>query len=458
MPASVVKLSDSAQPPQLWRLGLPLLFNALLGLFTTLFDALVLSWHSQEAAASVSIANQILTPIYDLSLIVGVGAVVLVSKALGQADAPHARHLSSVAILANTMFGVLVGLVLWVLAPWLVAMVDTPQALRGGVEYYIRLIAWAMPFNACLLAAMSCLRAFAMGRMVLYLGLLAFPGYALLSAVLVLGVGPIPALGVEGSALATLLIRVLAVGVLLVLLPCAAGLNWPGWGSLLHARDHIIRMVRIASPSVLDNVSYGFYQLLLLGFIAGLGVTAVVGRFYALTLGAFLAVIVVAISQSNEVIVGHLAGKGQWAEVNRQVWRSGAWAVGLASSCAVLVWAFSDVLLKAVHADEQVAATVRQLMWLTIFIQPLTGLNTVLFHSLRVKGDVMLPVICSQVVMWGLAVPVAWWLSVVQGMGVVGLWYAFLIEEACKTAVMVWRWFAHQDDHLPVRVMELRHE
>lgn len=442
----------------MWRLGLPLLLNALLGLFTSLVDAVILSRYSKEAAATVSIANQILTPVYDLSLIVGVGAVVLVSKALGQADAMHARHVSGVAILANTLFGVLVGLVLWLLAPWLVVLVDTPQALRGSAEHYIRLIAWAMPFNACLLAAMSCLRAFAMGRMVLYLGLLAFPGYALLSAVLVMGLGPIPALGVEGSAWATVLIRVLAVGVLLMLLPRATGVLWPGWGSLVQARGQLVRMVRIASPSVLDNVSYGFYQLLLLSFVAGLGVTAVVGRFYALTLGAFLAVIVVAISQSNEVIVGHLAGQDRWAEANRQVWRSGAWAVGLASSCAVLVWAFSDVLLKAVHADEQVSATVRQLMWLTIFIQPLTGLNTVLFHSLRVKGDVMLPVICSQVVMWGLAVPMAWWLSAVQGMGVVGLWYAFLIEEACKTAVMVWRWFAHQDDHLPVRAMELQHE
>ncbi|MFZ5526648.1 MAG: MATE family efflux transporter [Pseudomonadota bacterium] len=448
----------AVQIPSLWRLGLPLLFNAVLGLFTTLFDALVLSWHSPEAAASVSIANQILTPVYDLSLIVGVGAVVLVAKALGQSDPAKARHLSSVAILANTLFGVLVGGVLWCLAPFLVQMVGTPAALQADTAHYIRLIAWAMPFNACLLAAMACLRAFALGRMVMYLGLLAFPGYALLSVILVLGAGPIPSMGVEGSALATVLIRVLAVVLLFLVLPRKPGLRWPGLQGLVKAREHVLRMVRIASPSVLDNVSYGFYQLLLLGFVAGLGVSAVVSRFYALTLGAFLAVIVVAVSQSNEVIIGHLSGQGRNADVNRQVWRSGGWSVALATVCGGLLWMATPAVLALAKADEAVVATVQHLMLLTVFIQPLTGLNTVLFHSLRVKGDVMVPVLCSQVVMWGMAAPLAWWLSVRLEMGVVGLWYAFLLEEACKTLVMIWRWMVQADDKPAVPALELRHE
>ncbi|MEF7613148.1 MATE family efflux transporter [Aquincola sp. MAHUQ-54] len=425
----------------LLRLSIPMLLNSALGLVTALLDAIVIGRYAKDAAAAVSIANQILAVVYDFSLLLGVGAVVLVTHALGRGDRQEARETALAALAANTVLGLALGLLLWLCAPALVDALGTPAALQADATRYVTVIAWAMPFNAFLMAGMACLRGFALMRTILLLGLVAFPSYAVLNAVLVLGFGPVPALGVAGSALATLAVRVASALVLGVVLARMLGLSVPllRQAAASGAR-RVRRMAALASPSVLDNVSYGFYQLLLVSFIAGLGVTAVVGRFYTLALTAFLAVVVMAISQANEVLVGYEAGAGRVAHLRRRAWRSGAASALLATVLALAMWAAAQPLASLFSSDPEVHREVRALLLLTIFIQPLTGLNTVLFHSLRVTGDVLAPVVFSQFVMWGLAAPLAWLLCVEFAMGVPGLWYAFIVEELFKTAYMAWRW------------------
>jgi len=431
-----------ASPAQatLAQLALPLLLNSLLGLATTLIDTLIISSHSPEAAGAVSLANQILTVAYDLSVLLGVGATILITHALGRADAPKARTVARVAILANTLLGVLIGVVVWLLAPVLVGLMNVPPPLVADTQLYIRIIAFAIPFNGFLMASVASLRGFSRMRVIFALGVFAFPAYLLLDYLLVLGWGPVPALGAQGSAWATLLVRLGSVGVLLLLLPRVLGLAWrhPLDGARLKPLLH--RLLALSTPSVLDNVAYGFYQITLVSFIAGLGVAAVVSRFYALALGAVLPVVIMALSQANEVLVGYRHGAGDQAGIHRQALRSGLVTAGIATLVAVMLYLNAGGLVGFFSQDPAVLALARELLWLTIFIQPLSGLNTVLFHSLRVIGDVHAPVLFSQVVMWGLAVPLAYVLCVLQDYGVAGLWLAMILEEALKTLFMVWRW------------------
>lgn len=422
----------------LWQLCVPLLLNSVLGLATTLLDAAILSHHSQQAVAAISVANQILAAAYDSTMLLAIGSVVLLTQALGRGDAAQARRLASLALAGNAVLGALIGLLLWCVAPALVRAMDTPPELQADVVRYVRLLCLVMPAHALLMAGTAALRGFALVRVLLWLGVLAFPSYALLSFVLVLGAGPVPALGVYGSALATMAVRVLSVLVLGVVLVRLLGLRLPrpAWDGV----RELWRMARLAAPSVLDNVSYGFYQLVLLSFVAGLGVATVASRFFALTLGAFLAVVVMAVSQANEVLVGYHLGAGQAAVARQRAWRSALWSAALATGLSLLLWLAAEPLTALFSSDPAVQQQVRSLMLLTVLIQPLTGLNTVLFHSLRVSGDVTAPVLFSQVVMWGVATPLAWVLAVPAGLGLAGLWWAFIAEEALKTGYMVWRW------------------
>ncbi|MEM8843883.1 MAG: MATE family efflux transporter [Pseudomonadota bacterium] len=424
----------------LFGLAIPLLLNSILGLMTTFIDAMIISHHAETTAAAVSLANQILVPAYDFSFMLAVGATIFITHALGDKKVDDARSVAVLAILANTVVGALLGLLLYLAAPILITLVNVPEELVSSTRTYINIVAIALPFNGFMMAAVATLRGFSLTRQIFYFGLIAFPSYIILDYILVLGWWFVPSLGVEGSALATLLVRVGSVIFLLILLPKLTKLKWSQLSLTIKSIKKTISLFKISSPSVLDNVAYGFYQLVLLSFIAGMGIVGILARFYTLSLSAFLAVIVMAISQANEVLVGYQHGAKSYSQLSTRVWSSVLVSVSLATLMAVVMYLMSNPLVSLFTDDPNVHTQAKYLLLLTIFIQPLTGLNTVLFHSLRVIGDVVKPVIFSQIVMWGVAIPVAWSLIHFASLGVEAIWYAMIVEELLKTIYIVYRW------------------
>ncbi|MEF7617020.1 MATE family efflux transporter [Aquincola sp. MAHUQ-54] len=424
----------------LFQLCYPLFLNGFLSLAVTLADQMIISSYSDAAAAAISIANQVLGVAYDLSGLLAVGGVILVARSLGAGDEARARQIANVAIVANAALSLLIALVLVPAGPLVLSMINTPPEIVGDARVYIHVIAAAMVFNGFLSAAVAVLRAFGHVKAILLLGVFANVLYIGLEYALIHGWGPVPSLGVFGSALATLAVRV--TGVLLLVwilarrlqLQRRSGLAARAWAALVR------RLFMLSYPSVLDNMAYAFCQLIFVGFIAGLGVSAVLGRSYTLSLTAFLSLIVMTISQGNEVMVGWRVGAGDAAAARARALRSAAIAAVLATALAVVLYLFARPLIGLFTANEEVHASARQLLLLSIFLQPVTALNMVLFNSLKAAGDVLAPVVASQLVMWLVALPLAWVLTRHHGMGVAALWIVFIVEETLKSAYMLHRW------------------
>jgi putative MATE family efflux protein len=430
----------SATSKTLFQLCYPLFLNSFLTLAVTLIDTMIISNYSDDAAAAVSIANQVLGVAYDFSALLGVGGVILISRSLGQEREARARHIASVTIMANTALSLLIALVLLVAGPIVVELINTPAEIVDDAVLYIKVIAVAMTFNGFLMAAVSALRAFGHVKTILVLGLFANVLYIVLEYVLIYGYGPIPELGVFGSALATLSVRV--SGVLLLVWVLARNLQLRYRTDMSFKRLVILAkyLFNLSYPSVMDNVAYGFYQLFLVSFIAGLGVATVLSRSYTLALTSFLTLIVMTISQGNEVLVGYQFGAGRGADVYWRAIRSAGIAVFLATGVSVLFYLFSGQLIGLFTEDPEIHRMANELLFLTIFLQPVTALNAILFHSLKATGDVYVPVMASQLVMWLVGFPLAYFVCIPLGQGVIGLWYVFILEEGLKATFMFYRW------------------
>lgn len=147
-------------------------------------------------------------------------------------------------------------------------------------------------------------------------------------------------------------------------------------------------MLVLAFPSVSDYIGYGFYQLVLLGFVAGFGVSSVLSRTYVMLAMTFLILVVMAVSQGNEVLVGYRWGEGRRQDAYRQALRSSFAATLVTTTIALLFWLLSDQYLGLFGQGGEVLALSTYLLLLTILIQPGFAFNTVLLHSLRAVGDV----------------------------------------------------------------------
>lgn len=421
------------------RLTLPLFFYGFLSIIATFVDQILLSAYSQDLAATVSIANQVLGVTYDLSTLFSVGALVLIAQFLGRDDVASARKIASVAIFANTALSVGIATVLWAGGHLFVTWVKTPPELVADATLYIHIIAFAMIGNGFLTAAAAVLRAFGHTVEILILGLIGSFLYIGLEYVLIFGKLGLPELGVRGAALSTLIIRGIGVVFLLLILHYRLGIRlWPAM-PFSAMRRVMKRIASLSLPSVGDNFAFNLYQLAMLSLITVLGMTSVLTRTYVNTATAFLAVIAIAISHGNEILVGYDKGASQTVAARERASRTAGWSALLSMGLAVLLWIFSDPLIGLFTKDPVVLAEARTVLLIQIFLQPFMTSNMVLFNALRAVGDVVTPVAYSLVVTWSVALPLGW-LAVKSGLGVPGLWLAMLTAEVIRSGIFGVRW------------------
>jgi len=427
----------------LFQLSYPLLLIGAIGMIVTLVDTMMISAYSEEAAAAVSLANQILLVTYDLSALFGIGAVVMISRHLGRGDPAAARAVATIAVFANFVVSIILGVFLLIAGPWLATAINTPVAIYDDTVMYLQVAAVTIMFNGVMMAATAGLRGFGRTRTILVYGIAAYIIYLSAAYLLIFGFGPIPALGVTGSAIATLLVRILAVIALLRVVYLQLQLRTHQLPRGKELRKQTRELFTLSYPAAADNLAYGVYQMFLVSFIARFDIAMVLARSFTLALSSVLTVALMALSQGNEVMVGYRYGAQRLREVYACAMNAAAVAAVLTTILAVLLYLNAEFLFGLFTEQRLIIELGRELLWLTILVQPATALNTILFHSLKTLGDVHVPVIVTQIMMWGLSLPLAYWLTVSLDMGVIGLWYVLLLEESLKALFLFYRWSSH---------------
>ncbi len=82
----------------------------------------------------------------------------------------------------------------------------------------------------------------------------------------------------------------------------------------------------------------------------------------------------------------------------------------------------------------------QRVLWVDVLLEIGRCFNIVLVRDLQAVGDVSFPVvigICSQ---WIIGVGVAYLLGISWGLGLVGVWIAFMLDENLRAVIFVVRW------------------
>lgn len=419
----------------LFQLSYPLFLQSLVMFAVMVADMMIWSAHSPQTAAALSVAGQVLRIALELSAVMGIGAVILISQSLGRGETDAARQIAGVACAANGVLGAGLGLLLALAGPLVLGPLSPDPQIGAEAATYLRLTGAGMAFLCFGNAAVACLRGFGHSRTVMLLGVLGAALYLALEYLLVLGPGPLPSLGVTGAGIANMATRI-AVAVALVVV--IRRMLRPRIEAVRAQMPLVRRMVALALPSVSDFIAYGFYQMILLGVIATQGEIAVLSRAYVMIAMSFLTLVIMALVQGTEVLIGYRLGRGDRAAVQAQGMRSSVIAAALSGVCALVIWLGSGPFIGLFTSDPQVHDLSRRLLFLTIFLQPCFAVNMILFHALRAVEDVRWPVLVSQILSWGFGLPLAW--ALCRWVGIEGVWIAFIVEELAKSLAMAWRW------------------
>ena len=179
----------------LCRLTAPIFLFSVISIGVTFIDTMLLAGYSDNLAAAVSMANQILGVAYDVSGLFSVGALILIAQYLGQNQIGKAKNIVVVAMASSCLLGLIIGGVLVLGASQFADWVNTPEEIREDVIIYIYVIAVAIIFNGLIISVTAALRGFGLTVEILIMGIIANAVYIFLEYALIYGNFGLPNLG-----------------------------------------------------------------------------------------------------------------------------------------------------------------------------------------------------------------------------------------------------------------------
>ena len=422
------------------KLVAPIFIETLLIMMLGAVDTVMLSQYSDEAVAAVGVVNQLVMFAFLIFEIINMGTSVLCSQYLGAKLPQKMVQVVGVSLLLNILIGLGVSAVLYFGAPWLLHMMGLRAELMAyGVNYMEIVEAFAF-FQAISLTISASLKsadkAIYPMLVVVVVNVLNIIG----NYTLIFGKFGMPALGVEGAAISTAFARGVSMVILFVILFRKHISRFP----LKYFRPfpwiELKNLLKIGVPSAGENMSYSLSQVVLTYFINLLGNEALAARMYVVNVVMFVYLFTIAMAQGGAISIGHLVGKKRI----RGAYLLGKYVMRLSVLVSVTlscVWALMGKAMFGWLTDNpEIIRMGVMVLYVDIILEIGKAINIYATNALRATGDVNYPFYVGVVMQWGVAVGCGYLFGLHWGWGLVGMWFAFLLDENIRGIIFVRRW------------------
>ena len=199
-------LTEGSIGRTLFVFSLPILASSILQSLNASVNAIWIGRLLGPAALGASAnANSVLFLLLAAVFGTGMAASVLVGQSLGARDLPQAKRTVGTSITFIAVVSVALAVLGSVFAPHLLVALNTPDDVLPLATAYLRIIFYGLPGIYIYTFVMMCLRGAGDAKTPFLFLLVSAALDVSLNPVFIRGLGPIPAMGIAGSATATLI-------------------------------------------------------------------------------------------------------------------------------------------------------------------------------------------------------------------------------------------------------------
>ena len=421
------------------RVGLPILLTSLSPILLALTDNIMVGSLGETFRAATSFSNALTAPAF--VLLIGVSSVLmpLVAGARVSSNYEKATRWLQYGVMVSFFCGLICVLLLAILERFLDHLGQDPHIIalmRGG---YFQIITLSV-----FLASLSQpLKRYADGLGFSFLNTIVSFSTSfmnvLLNYILIYGKMGLPALGMNGAALATFCCRLISLSSYLVMVGFFRRRGYISGFSLRKFQAKYFRkMLKLGLPAGFEFAMKLLYLSVIRGFIGRIGVEAQAASaiiFDVMRLGVMWPV---AMGTAGSILLAEAFRRG----TREVIWRVRRIAYFLnicfvAALAVVLYFFFPWILDHFFHPQKEVATLVLPLVSVILLYQGLDGLTFVGAGLLRGIRDTFVPFLVTTFFSFGVGLPLSYYFSRRGGLG--GILYGMMIGLFFATVVLYGR-------------------
>ncbi|CAN5502488.1 MATE family efflux transporter [soil metagenome] len=265
----------------------------------------------------------------------GMGGAVTatIAKAAGRGDREHVQSLAWHALIIAVGCGLVFAVAMHFCGPWFYHLLGgRDDALTAALEYSNVLFLGA-PLIWIVVVVAAILRGLGVVKVQAVITVLASLILLPLSPILIFGVGPLPALGIRGAAIAVICYYALVTGLYLAYLASEKSAIKLRWQQAVISRKDFAAILQLGGVSSLLAVQSHVTSVIITGLAGSFGTVVLAGFGAAIRLAQVVEPVIFGLGTATVVMVATCIGAGDVARA-RKIAKSAA--IGAGAFCGVI--------------------------------------------------------------------------------------------------------------------------
>ena len=426
----------------LFTIAVPIMLQNLVNSFVNMVDTVMIGRLGTTEIAAVGLGNQIFFLYTMVMYGISSGGAIFTAQYWGKKEIAGIKKYTGICLTISLVTGILFTLLCGYIPELLIGFYSKdPAVIEAGASYLKTLSPSFIPF-ALSFVVMTILRSIEKVRLAMVSTIIALVINMVLNYLFIFGVGSIPAMGVAGAALATVIARFIEM---IILVAVSYAKKYPLAGTLRELfsfdRTMLARFAVIASPVIVNELLWAF-GITMQNFVFARTNTDAIAAFNITgTVSQLTWVVFIGLGNGASVLVGKKIGEGREDVAREYASLIIRFAPLVACGAALILIPVSRLLPFLFNVTPLVIANTNIMFIILSLTYPFRAFNmSMIVGVCRAGGDTVFCVIYDVIFLWIIALPLAMLSAFVFSAPVWVIYLCFCAEEPFKVMLGLWRY------------------
>lgn len=420
-------------------LAWPAVMGNLMYTLTSLVDMIMVGSLGAPALAAVGLGGLLIWVSYGIMASVGTGTTALVARFTGAGDKKEVRGVLTQAFILVGLISVFLTVIAFSYSEEILLLIGADKEVAGLGGGYLRIVFLATAFIFSAFVAEGALRGAGDTRTPLKIDIVINIINLVLDYLLIYGKFGFPALGVMGAGIASAISFTAGAFLYFAVLLSGRYVVSIRGACLGVDLDTMRRILRIGVPSSVERLVMSGSMTVYTSIIVGFGTAALAAHQVGLRIEALSFMPGIGFAVAATALVGQSLGAKKPEKAYSLGRETAVLCAVLMSLVGVVLFIFPEKFVHLFTKDGEVVDLGIIYLRLVAISQPALAVTFVLAGGLNGAGDTRWVMYTTVLGLWFFRLPLAYFLGVSMGFGVLGAWVAMIIDIFARSLALGYR-------------------
>ena len=389
------------------RMTIPMILGMVMMMSFGLIDTFFVSLLGTDPLAAISFTFPVTFTVISLNIGLGIGTSAIIGKLQGSKQITKSKHYATGSLMLSVLLvGALAVIGLFTIEP-VFRLLNATDNLMPYISDYMGLWYLSSIFLAMPMVGNSVLRACGDTRTPSIVMAAGGGLNALLDPIFIFGLGPIPAMGIKGAALATFIAWIVGALWILYILAVRRKLMLPRLLTVTELRDSSREILKIGLPAAGANMLTPIAGGVMTAFVASYGAEAVAAWGVGNRMESIASIVVLALSMTLPPFISQNVGAGQIDRVKKAYSLTLKFVIVWQFIIFLLMWALSSWIAVAFASEVEVSVLIQLFLMIVPLGYGMQGIIILTNSSLNAMHRPMTALLLSVIRLFVFFVPIS---------------------------------------------------